>query len=903
MKPVKMTLCGWGPYKGREEIPFDRLSDDLFLVTGATGAGKTTIFDGIIYALYGRVSGEIRERESVRSDFCIPTDETYVNLLFSHNGKTYEITRSPKYLRPKKRGGKEGELVEEKEKARLTIYHEDGSEKTVEGVNDVTKAVEEILRLDERQFKQTTMIAQGEFTKLLFASPKDKTEIFRNLFGTRIYELFTKKMRAEGKELEGKIRFVREIMEDTVSQLTVNDDKWQALLQEKSHHYGQMKDSLSELVKRENKNLKSLQKESEEAEANEKALLEQYNRAEETEKRFAELAEAEKSLHNIESQTDEMNGLREQLKQAEKVAKLLPVNNRMELLQRQYDAEVKREKELCKQMDEKTVSQKEIMPFHENERCWKEWLALSGTYVQHRISLKEVVEKREEAVCFHEKQKKLYLKKEAEKEQVGERYRALVTTRQRAAVGIVAAQLKEGMPCPVCGSMEHPKVAEVSDEIPDEETLKKAQEKEEEARKEFEKVLQTAGAAKEKLNQISEQEEILQKTAEEEKEELERQFRTHKILSQLFDLSEESFEKFLELPAEELQKKKDAMQIRGENALEKWYALERELHALTERLSDVKNQKEETWEALFSQGQDFMLTCQETFGKKQEKEVYISTIRQYEKSEEWIQSVRGKLEEYSAKYQSALDRKKRCLEICETLERADMEELQNKLQQADKKKKELSVLCHEKQEQIYICRTAEKKLEKKLSEEAVLQEKYGVYHDIASVAEGKNDKYLVFEQYVLAYFFEDILKAANKRFGSMSNGRYILKRAKEVGDGRSRDNLEMVVHDYYTGKIRSVKTLSGGESFQAALSLALGMSDVIQHMSGGIRVETLFLDEGFGALDAEALNQACETLISLADQNIFIGVISHVEELKERIRCQIQVERTNQGSHVSVRVS
>lgn len=903
MKPVKMILCGWGPYKGREEIPFERLSDGLFLVTGATGAGKTTIFDGIIYALYGRVSGEIRERESVRSDFCVPTDETYVNLLFSHNGKKYEITRSPKYLRPKKRGGKQGELVEEKEKARLTIYHEDGSEKTVDGVNDVTKAVEEILRLDEKQFKQTTMIAQGEFTRLLFATPKDKTEIFRNLFGTRIYELFTKKMRTEGKELEGKIRFVREIMEDTVSQLPVNDDTWQALLQEKSHHYGQMKDSLSELVKRENKSLKNLQKETEEAEANERVLLEQYNRAQETEKRFAELTEAEKSLHNIKSQADEMNGMREQLKQAEKVSKLLPISNRMDILQRQYDAEEKKEKELCKQIDEKMESQKVLMPFHENESCWKEWLALSGTYVQHRISLSEVVEKREEAVRFHEKQKQLYLKKEEEKEQAGEKYRALVTARQRAAVGIVATQLKEGMPCPVCGSLDHPKVAAISEAIPDEEMMKKAQKREEDVRKEFEKILQTAGAAKEKLSQISEQVEILQKTTEEEKEELKKQFKTHKILSQLFDLSEGAFETFLELPAEELNKKRNAMQTYGENALEKWYTLERELHALTERLSDVKNQKEETKEALFLQEQDFMLTCREAFGEKQGKEVYISIIRQYEKSEEWIQSVRGKLEEYGAKYQSALDRKKRCQEVCETLERTDVEELQGKLQQADKKKKELSVLCHEKQEQIYICRTAEKKLEKKLFEEAVLQEKYGVYHDIASVAEGKNNKYLVFEQYVLAYFFEDILKAANKRFGSMSNGRYILKRAKEVGDGRSRDNLEMVVHDYYTGKTRSVKTLSGGESFQAALSLALGMSDVIQHMSGGIRVETLFLDEGFGALDAEALNQACETLISLADQNIFIGVISHVEELKERIRCQIQVDRTNQGSHINVKVS
>jgi exonuclease SbcC len=218
----------------------------------------------------------------------------------------------------------------------------------------------------------------------------------------------------------------------------------------------------------------------------------------------------------------------------------------------------------------------------------------------------------------------------------------------------------------------------------------------------------------------------------------------------------------------------------------------------------------------------------------------------------------------------------------------------------EEKKKEL--LAEQKNWNIYldaIGRTR-RSMKEKLEELRIVSEEYGYVKDLDNAANGINPKKLVFEQYVLAAYFEEILRAANLRFLKMTGGRYEMSRPGKVGDGRSRDNLEIQVFDYYTGKYRSVKTLSGGESFKASLALALGMSDVIQAFHGGIRVDTLFVDEGFGTLDSESLDQACETLNSLVEKERLIGIISHVPELRERIEHQILIEKTNSGSNIKV---
>lgn len=195
-----------------------------------------------------------------------------------------------------------------------------------------------------------------------------------------------------------------------------------------------------------------------------------------------------------------------------------------------------------------------------------------------------------------------------------------------------------------------------------------------------------------------------------------------------------------------------------------------------------------------------------------------------------------------------------------------------------------------------------KMMQEKLGLMREASDEYGYVKDLENMASGNNAKRLVFEQFVLAGYFEEILRAANLRLRKMTSGRYEMERTKEVGDGRVKDNLEIQVLDYYTGKYRSVRTLSGGESFKASLALALGMSDVIQAMNGGIRVDTLFVDEGFGALDEESLNQACDTLMALVEKNRLIGIISHVPELRERIDRQLVIDKTGSGSTVRNRV-
>lgn len=910
MKPIEMTLCGWGAYKEKTRVPFGEFGENgLFLVAGATGAGKTTIFDGIIYALYGRVSGDVREKESVRSDYCAPEDLTYVNFIFTHFGRKYEITRSPKYMRPKKRGGKAGDMVEEKEKAILKIFEPGKTERIIEGNSDVTRAVEEILRMDEKQFKQTTMIAQGEFTRLLYAPPKEKTEIFRNLFGTGIYEQFTKRMRAEARKIEEQVRLLRERMEEAVSHLSIGTKEWEILTEGGNRPYRQICQYLTGLIGEKTDSAKTMSEESQRIGKQTEKLQEKYNKAEEIQKRFAELSDARTNLRRMESLGEEIAEKREKLKRAGQAALLLPFKKQMEEAEKRADALEKKRQSLLTETEQLRKKQESQGAFHQKEDVLKEWLERFSEYASCMAELEKKEKALQEALKKQEKQKAEFLRLESEKSRTHEEYRQLVKIRQRAAVGIVLKDLKEGEPCPVCGSTEHPKVAVCTEKIPDEELIEQKQKEEEAAEEAYKAVFKEAAKGEEQVKQLTQSLRELETSGDGLIQELCGEWEKE----ELFHLLGEPagfFYGVKRLAAVKADSAHGKWVKLFEKSLKEWHKNEKELHGKKELLSDVENQCRESKEQLEAERNSFMSTGHRVFTEMNHDElpaerferiaVYINYISINGMEEGQMEHTRQEVQSYAEKLQSAKDGYARCAEICESLEQVDITLIKEQLQKKREQEQELLKGVENLRQEISFYQVAADSLLEKLKKEEVLQEKYGIYQDIASVAEGKNQRRLVFEQYVLAYFFEDILRAGNRRFAQMSNGRYYMERAKEVGDGRSRDNLEIVVHDYYTGKNRSVKTLSGGESFQASLSLALGMSDVIQSLNGGIRVETLFIDEGFGALDHEALEQACATLVSLAGQNILIGIISHVEELKEQIRFQINVGKTEHGSYVEI---
>lgn len=910
MKPIEMTLCGWGSYREKTTIPFDSFGENgLFLVAGATGAGKTTIFDGIIYALYGRVSGEVREKESVRSDYCVPEDLTYVNLIFTHFGAKYEITRSPKYMRPKKRGGKAGDMVEEKEKAILKIFGSGETEKTIEGNSDVTRAVEEILRMDERQFRQTTMIAQGEFTRLLYAPPKEKTEIFRNLFGTGIYEQFTKRMRAEARRIEEEVRILGERMEEAVSHLSITTKEWGILMEGENRPYRQIHRYLTELTAEKTAQAETMSEESRRMEKETEVLQEKYNKAEEIQQRFAELLDAKTNLRRLESLGEEIDEKRELLKKAANASDLLPFKKQMEEAGQRTAALEKKRQSLfaeTKRLREKQQSQN---AFHQKEEALKQWLGSFSEYASCVGELEKKEKALQEALKKQKKREEEFLRLEAEKSRAHEEYLNLVKIRQRAAVGIVLKDLKEGEPCPVCGSTEHPKVAVCTEEIPDEELIERKQKQEEAAEEAYKAVFEDTAKGKEQVGQLTQGLQELETFGD-------------GLFAELCEAwTKDGLFMLLDEPAGFFYGTKRMAAVKAASAHEKWtrlfgklqkawYENEKELHGKEELLCDTKNQCLEAGERLETERDGFVAAGDHVFAEAGEEilcaekaeriEVYINYISANAMEGKQREHMQEEVQSYAAKLQSAKDGYARSAEICKSLDKVDITSIKEQLEEKKEQERELLHGLEKLRQEISFFHMAADNLSEKLEKEEALQKKYGIYQDIASAAEGKNQKRLVFEQYVLAYFFEDILRAGNRRFTQMSNRRYYMERAKEVGDGRSRDNLEIVVHDYYTGKNRSVKTLSGGEAFQASLSLALGMSDVIQSLNGGIRVETLFIDEGFGALDHEALEQACATLVSLAGQNILIGIISHVGELREQIPFQINVGKTEHGSYVEI---
>ena len=640
MKPITLTICGWGPYRDEQPpIDFEALgSRGLFLITGATGAGKTTIFDAVTYALYGDLSGKTREKGSVRSDFAAPSTKTYVELVMEHGGKRYRIRRNPEYMRPRKRQSKNGELTKEKENAYLTMP--DGS--CIEGSSEVTARIRELLKVDINQFRQLSMIAQGEFTRLLTAPSSEKSKIFREIFDTKLYERLEAKLKSSSAELYRQVMEYRHRMEEEVSVFSPDEElkaEVEALVAEAGIYSERLLPFLKEKIS---------------------VFLSEEKRLRSEEKK-------------AEEEIEELAGI---VKEAEKSRRM--------------------QQELTEKRQELPAVIREYPDFHKRSDFEKQ-------------------RKEAEEICLR----------------ISEKKKTKEALRQERQVLLE----KEGL-----------------------------------ARGSFRDELKKAGFTGEEEYRAA----FLPEQKRKEEQEAVRDYRQrcHAQEHLIHHLEEELKVREQRNPAEEQQK-----------------------------LAEIRKKKDSLTEA----GSRLWKNRNET----------------------------------------------------------------EKLYRSLKEKKEKST---------------------------ALSEKYGIIKDLDDAVNGNNKKRLVLEQYVLAAYFEEILKAANLRLAMMSGGRYTLYRTKEVTDGRSKDSLDMEVLDYYTGRYRSVKTLSGGETFKVSLSLALGMSDVVQAYSGGIQVDALFIDEGFGSLDQESLEQACQTLMSLAESDRMIGIISHVPLLSEKIENQIQVKKTSTGS-------
>ncbi len=757
MRPKYLEMSAWGPYKEVVKIDFEAFdSGALFLITGPTGSGKTTIFDGICFAIYGNTSGKEREKTTLRSDFASSDRDTYVYFIFTHNGLTYEVKRNPEYLRPKKRRNAAGEITYTNEKENAALKMPDGS--ILAGVTTVNKKLQELMALDYSQFKQISMIAQGEFDKMLTAPSQEKTKIFRSIFGTERFDLFTQTLKARTAASYRKVSEYTHRIEEDIKIHAKGELEIEDLAAEAHINYDRIEAAFASY-------LACYQKE--------KVCLSQS------------LEEKENAL--LQRQAS-YNQAIEQQKKSEQLNKAKDQYDKLQAAKNQYDETKKR---LAKAKEASDIS-KDFEACAEAEQVYKK------CNTETERAAKKVTEA-----------KKQYIQAESMEQVAYQAWQHADTVYRRAAIGIVADMLTEGQPCPVCGSLEHPMPFQSDKSIPDAKEV-------------------------ERLKKLHEKENSRKMT----------------VYGQV--------QAFLEAQRKSVEEEKKAGSV----------LLDSQLHW-----------KEVLQKSSFAEEKDFL---QARISKQMEQ-----------KYEEQVK----KWEDMTLRAKAVIEHMTAELSGIELLDLAAVEQSYQQAKEARDKERilEQQTMLKESrmQEGLHSLKENRGKLEQ-------YKKEYGVLKDLENMATGINPKRLVFEQYVLSSFFEDILAAANVRFRHMTMDRYEMIRKTEVSDARTKDHLDILIVDYYTGKTRPVSTLSGGERFNASLSLALGMSDVIQAYQGGIQVEALFVDEGFGSLDEETLQAACDTLYQLTQGDKLVGIISHVESLKQRIDNRIEICKTNMGSSLKV---
>lgn len=776
MRPIKMELCGWGPYREKQEIDFEKLSErGLFLITGDTGAGKTTIFDAITYAVFGEMSGQVREKNSVRSDFADADTPTYVELTMQHAGKEYHISRRPEYMRPKKRKTGNDGYVKEKEYALLTMPDNE----RIEGSSAVTRKMQEILGMDIRQFRQISMIAQGEFAKLLTASPKEKLQIFRDIFGTAFFEKFASILRGKALELYRILQMYEHKIEEEIDSFDCREDSWREL--------------------------------TDSSECPPEAICAYLAEKEEVWK--TEKKKLAKELEQTESKLEQVS------------IKYKELSMLLKNVQQLWQLEQKKEQ------TEELYRKKELL---------EKWLLSAERWMAQKKETHLACRGAAEAETELQQCQNTYKKAEEEAAQSRRRFDEALSDYRKNILGIAAAMVREGEPCPVCGSLEHPHVAKQSDGAVDEKALKMLQKERERAEKQLTDAYGAALSAKKEL----EHKQGLKEDCEKKQRETEEQ--CNAVGAECGEKAMKKLQAILHLY------KELTVQEEGEMDLER----------MTAGLTATRMEQ----------------------GKRRLGEL----LTEYEKAEGLAEEIKIRIEEglFRLSLTAVEEAKEKEAELLRERECLEVEKRQ--ISESLKKNYVLS-------ENASRVRRA---IADKTAKMQTVRQEYGIIKDLDNLTSGNNVKKLVFEQYVLAGYFEEILHAANLRLERMTSGRFALYRIEEIGDGRSKDNLEIRVLDHYTGRYRSVKTLSGGETFKASLALALGLSDVIQRRSGGIRVECMFIDEGFGALDDESLEQACITLKALVSKECMIGIVSHVPQLREQIENRLFVKRTNRGSSV-----
>lgn len=1040
MRPIKLTISAFGPYASKQVIDFEELKGrNIFVISGKTGAGKTTIFDAISYALYGEASGESRETDSLRSHFADDNTETYVELEFELRGEKYTVNRVPKQKKKKARG--EG-YTEKSADATLTLP--DG--KVITKVKNVTDKIIEILGITREQFKQIVMLAQGEFKKLLLADSVEREGIFRKIFNTYDFEKIQAELKDKAANLSKNRTKSKHEMEINLKNIKGEHD----IVIDEYVDFPLVIEKLKDLLERDNNIYKTLNEEGKEVDNNlqvknqEKAIIETNNNlikekeiitkaleellskedeyknksktiidgknAKEVKYIEDKLIETTKkltkreedynlSLKNIDSlklKQEEANKLlqieeskecdREKLsveinnlnKLEEKIIELDSLNNKvMHLKQSAENSKLqiinnkKETEELKKSKEEKELQLKDIATLETKKVELESDIKAKNKTLDEVRELFKVIRSFQNTYIEHNNKAKEYKEFEVEYKKVKENYEAMDDLYKKEQAGILASKLQENEPCPVCGSTNHPNKATIKEnlKIPTKEELKVAKENLDKLEKEnlekinnlttlnsnkttyleqvnnhlsmlsatlnidktfnseTAKVVKNLGtelksvidklkdellkvidkiSLKEKIEKelnlitttINEREQSLIKLEEceknytteltqnitkidEYKKEIPENITDLKTLNNLIEvktkelnISKEKLAK-LRLENENLAKK-----LEGENSTSK------EINKSIEELKlEIANNKANFNEAIKEQGFD-------NIEDYENAKLKISMVESLEKE---VENYNSELKLTKAKQEDIINKTKDIVFMDITTIDEEIRSIQNNKKELESKLRELHAI-------IVGNKTILKNVENLNIEFKEIEEEYKVVGELADLANGKKAPYISFERYILASYFEDIIEAANIRLEKMTGDRFSLIRKTSKSKGAGQKGLELEIYDNYTDSSRDVSSLSGGESFKASLSLALGLSDIVQSNAGGVSLDTMFVDEGFGTLDPQSLDNAIDSLLELQRGGRLVGIISHVEELKERIDAKLEVTSTSKGSKVEFNI-
>lgn len=907
MRPLKITMSAFGPYAGEVTLDMQKLGKSgIYLITGDTGAGKTTVFDAISYALYGEASGNYRENTTLRSKYASADTPTFVELEFEYNNEIYKINRNPEYPRPNKRG--EGFT---KQSANAELVMPDGS--VITKIKEVSAKVEEIIGINKNQFSQIAMIAQGDFRKLLNCETNERSKIFRKIFKTEPYHnieiklssLFNELKRNREKEKSGIEQYINQLKcnkNDTLSLELERAKSGDVLIEDVIKLAGEIinKDTL-EYTKTQ-KNIESINEEIEKINSN----IKLYENQEATKKAYAKASakleelktkrnDCEKAYKSAEAQRERLDDLTRKInlinskmpKYDELKSLENSINKRAQSFEKSNNSLKLKQQEITsleKEIDEKSKALEEVKG--------------ADLLVQKLNAKKEEINKKAEALkelkteidrCKTE-QKNLKNAQSFAKSALDEygalenEYNQIYIAFFNEQAGIIADELKDGEPCPVCGSTSHPNLARKSENAPSQADVESAQNLVKKAQEKADKARDTASALKSRVDEIA--------------------ANVKSAAKKLFGTDDNVFDDY-NSNINALKKEYDCTLALLKTANEKfnlYQKLDKEIPKIQEKqksLSDeisTLNTQKASDEAFISENTKRVTSIKSELDfesadlAKDKLKEYTNLSNDIKNA---IEKSKNAFDDIKSKYDTQKGTKASLENALKEFKEIDLATLNEKSLKLNEYKKDVDKTAKSLYSRIENNKSRVDDISKKRDILKEYDDKYVWLKALSETANGdiSGKEKITLETFVQMTYFDSIIRKANIRLLTMSDGQYELVRRSDAETLKKNEGLALDVIDHFNGSSRSVSTLSGGESFMASLCLALGLSDEIQSSNGGIKLDTMFVDEGFGSLDGEALDRALSALTSLSQGNRLVGIISHVDALCDRIDNKIVITK------------